>query len=62
MSGTIYFLQGNIEKLEQEIEKIESKNLEMDGVNLRILKSYLRCPNETYKEVYSRTSSCLNTH
>ena len=61
VSGTIYFLQGDIERLEQEIEKIESKNLEMDGANLRILKNYLRCPNHTYKEVYSRTSSCLNS-
>ena len=60
VSGTIYFLQGDIGKLEQEIKKIESRNLEMDGANLRILKSYLRCPDETYKEVYSRTSSCLN--
>lgn len=60
VSGTIYFLQGDIGKLEQEIEKIESRNLEMDSDNLRILKSYLRYPDETYKEVYSRTSSCLN--
>lgn len=59
--GTIYFLQGNIGKLEQEIEKIESKNLELDVNNLRILKNFLRCPNDTYKEVYSRTSSCLNS-
>ena len=59
VSGTIYFLQGDIENLKQEIEKIESKNLEMDGANLRILKNYLRCPDHTYKEVYSRTSSCL---
>ena len=61
VSGTIYFLQGDIERLEQEIEKIEAKNLEMDDANLRILKRYLRCPNETYKKVYSRTSSCLNS-
>lgn len=61
VSGTIYFLQGDVEKLNQEIEKIESKNLEMDDVNLRVLKKYLRCPDKTYKEVYSRTSSCLNT-
>lgn len=60
VSGTIYFLQGDIEKLELEIEKIEARNLEMDGANLRILKSYLRCPDEIYKEIYSRTSSCLN--
>ena len=62
VSGTIYFLQGDVEKLDQEIEKIESKNLEMDDVNLRILKRYLRCPDEPYKEVYSRNSSCLNSH
>ena len=61
MSGTIYFLQGDVKKLEREIEKIESKNLEMDDVNLRILKKYLKCPDETYKEVHSRTSSCLKT-
>ena len=48
VSGTIYFLQGDTEKLEQEIEKIESRNLEMDGANLSILKSYLRCPDESY--------------
>ncbi|MCY4364015.1 MAG: hypothetical protein OXE42_17845 [Gammaproteobacteria bacterium] len=60
--GTIYFLQGSIRKLEQEIEKIEVKNIEMDVDNLRILKNFHKCPNETYKEVYSRTSSCLNTH
>ena len=59
--GTIYFLQGDIGKLEQEIKKMESKNLEMDIYNLRILKNLLRCPDNTYKEVYSRTSSCLNT-
>ena len=62
VSGTIYFLQGDIGKLEREIEKIESRNLEMDGANLRILKSYLRCPDETYKEIYSRTSHCLDTN
>lgn len=61
VSGTIYFLQGDTGRLEQEIEKIESKNLEMDGANLRILKNYLRCPNHTYKEVYSRTTYCLNS-
>lgn len=61
VSGTIYFLQGNVKELELEIEKVESRNLEMDGANLRILKSYLRCPDETYKEVYSGTSSCLIT-
>ncbi len=61
VSGTIYFLQGDVKKLEREIEKIESKNLEMDDVNLRILKKYLKCPDETYKEVHSRTSSCLKT-
>ena len=60
--GTIYFLQGDIGKLAQEIEKIEAKNIELDVYNLRILKNFLKCPNETYKEVYSRTSSCLNTH
>lgn len=53
VSGTIYFLQGDIGKLEQEIEKMESKNLEMDGANLRILKNFLKCPNDTYKEVYT---------
>ena len=58
--GTIYFLQGDIEKLAQEVEKIEARNIEMDIYNLRILQNYLRCPNETYKNVYSRTSSCLN--
>ena len=58
--GTIYFLQGDIKKLAQEVEKIEARNIEMDIHNLRILKNYLRCPNETYKNVYSRTSSCLN--
>ena len=62
VSGTIYFLQGDIEKLGQEIKKIEAKNIELDIYNLRILKNFLRCPNETYKEVYSRTSSCLDTH
>ena len=60
VSGTIHFLQGDIKKLEQEIKKIESKNLEMDSVNLRILKNFLRCPNETYKKVNSLTS-CVNT-
>ena len=47
--------------LEQEIKKMEANNIENDALNLRILKNYLRCPNETYKNVYSRTSSCLNT-
>ncbi len=60
VSGTIHFLRGDIKKLEQEIKKIESKNLEMDSVNLRILKNFLRCPNETYKKVNSLTS-CVNT-
>ena len=60
--GTIYFLKGDINKLEQEIKKIEAKNIEMDVYNLPILKNFLRCSNETYKSVYSRTSSCLNTH
>ena len=59
--GTIYFLQGDAKKLEQEIEKIESRNLEMDALNLRILKKYRRCPNKTYKEVNTRTSPCENT-
>ena len=56
----IYFLQGDIEKLAQEVEKIEARNIEMDIYNLQILQNYLRCPNETYKNVHSRTSSCLN--
>ena len=56
----IYFLQGDIEKLAQEVEKIEARNIEMDIYNLRILKNYFRCPNETYRNVYSHTSSCLN--
>lgn len=55
VSGTIYFLQGDIKNLEREIEKIESKNLEMDGVNLRILKIFFRCPNVAYKYVNSHT-------
>ena len=59
VSGTIYFLQGNIKKLEQEVEKIESKNIELDVYNLQILKKFLRCSNDTYKNVYSRTSLCL---
>ncbi len=62
VSGTIHFLQGDIEKLGQEIKKIEANNIELDVNNLRILKNFLRCPNETYKEVYSRTSSCLDAH
>ena len=62
LSGTIYFLQGDIKKLEQEIKKMESRNLELDVYNLQILKNFLKCPNETYKEVYSRTSSCLLPH
>ena len=62
VSGTIYFLQGDTKKLEREIEKMEAKNLEMDAVNVRILKDFLRCSNDAYKDVYSRTSSCLNTH
>ena len=62
VSGTIYFLQGNIKKLEQEIEKMETNNIENDAPNLQILKNFLRCPNDSYKDVYSRTSPCLNTH
>lgn len=60
VSGTIYFLQGDIKKLEQEIEKIESRNIEMDVYNLRILKNFLKCSTESYKSIYSRTSSCMN--
>lgn len=59
--GTIYFLEGDIGKLEQEIEKIKARNIEIDASNLRTLKNFLMCPNDTYKNIYSQTSSCLNT-
>ena len=60
VSGTIYFLEGDIKKLEQEIEKIESRDIEMDVYNLRILKNFLKCSTETYKSIYSGASSCIN--
>ena len=60
--GTIYFLEGNIEKLKQEIEKIKARKKEFDSPNLRILNNFLMCPNETYKNIYSQTSSCLKSH
>ena len=60
VSGTIYFLEGDIKKLEQEIEKIESRDIEMDVYNLRILKNFLKCPTEAYKSIYSGASSCIN--
>ena len=59
--GTIYFLEGNIRKLEQEIEKIKARNIEIDAPNLQILNNFLMCPNDTYKNIYSQTSSCLNS-
>ena len=60
VSGTIYFLEGDIKKLEQEIEKIESRDIEMDVYNLSILKNFLKCPTEAYKSIYSGASSCIN--
>ncbi|MCY4154764.1 MAG: hypothetical protein OXE97_07790 [Gammaproteobacteria bacterium] len=60
--GTIFFLEGNIEKLKQEIEKIKARNIEFDSPNLQILNNFLMCPNETYRSIYSQTSSCLNSH
>ena len=41
---------------------MEANNKENDALNLQVLKTYLRCLNETYKEVYSRTSSCPDTN